>query len=101
MRGGDSEINHPPGVVRSGHLILLVTATCDALVDQHLNLDPTVLGPPGLSLVRCHCSVFTHRARGYDMPYRHVPCCIKKTMAALARSSLSFVFIAASPVESA
>ena len=45
--------------------------TGKALVDQDFNLDPTVLGPPALSLVRCRWPVFAHRARCYDMPHRH------------------------------
>src|ERR1043166_2479859 len=45
--------------------------TGDALVDHDFNLDPTVLGPPGLSLVRCRWSVLAHRTRCYDMPHRH------------------------------
>src|ERR1700758_3319391 len=48
-------------------------ATGDALVDQDFNLNPTVLSPPGLSLVRCRCSVLAHGAGRNDMPYGHVP----------------------------
>jgi len=48
-------------------------ATCDALVDQDLNLNPTVLGPSGLGLVRCRRSVFAHGSGRNDMAYGHVP----------------------------
>ena len=45
--------------------------TGDALVDEDFNVNPTVLGPSGLSLVRCRWSVFAHRARCNDVPNRH------------------------------
>jgi hypothetical protein len=45
--------------------------TGDALVDQNLNLDATVLGSSGASLVRCHRIRFTHRARGDNVLYRN------------------------------
>ena len=47
-------------------------AASDALVDQDFNLNPTVLGPPGLRLVRRCWSVLAHGARCDDMPCRHV-----------------------------
>src|SRR5579864_8653470 len=47
-------------------------AAGDALVDQDFNLNPTVLGPSGFSLIRCRCSVFAHGARRHDMPHRHL-----------------------------
>src|ERR1700739_172527 len=46
-------------------------ATGNALVDQNFDLNPTVLSPPGLSLVRCRWSVFAHCPRCHDMPDRH------------------------------
>ena len=46
--------------------------TGDALVHQDFDLDASVLGSPGLGLIRRRCSVFTHRARRYDMPNRHI-----------------------------
>src|SRR5579863_2614719 len=45
--------------------------TGDALVDQYFDFNATVLGPPGLRLVRGRWSVFTHRPRRNDMAYRH------------------------------
>jgi hypothetical protein len=47
-------------------------AASDALVHQDFNLNPTVLGPPGLCLVRRCWSVLAHGTRRDDMPCRHV-----------------------------
>ena len=76
-------------------------AAGDALIDQDFDFDTAILSSSALGFVGRRCSVFAHRSRRNDMPHGHTPCCIKKAITAFARSSLSFVFIAALPVESA
>src|ERR1700740_1171055 len=46
--------------------------TVDTLVNQDFDLDSAVLGPSGLGLIRCRCSVFAHGARRHDMPHWHL-----------------------------
>src|SRR4051812_25188779 len=43
----------------------------DTLVYKNFNLNPTVLGPPSLGLVRRRLVGFTIHARSCDVPYRH------------------------------
>src|SRR5258708_3097746 len=47
-------------------------AACDALVDEDFDLNPAVLSPSRLGLVRRLCSVFTHRARCHNVAHGNV-----------------------------
>src|SRR6266403_5829467 len=45
--------------------------TSDALIHQYFDFDATVFRSSRLRLVGCCCSIFSHRTRRDDMPYRH------------------------------
>lgn len=54
----------------AGQWIYILT-TGDAFVDQDLNINLAVLGPPFLGLVRPGCSVLAHRAWCHDGSHRN------------------------------
>ena len=56
---------HPPTALS------LSLAACDSLIDEDLDLNPTVLAPPSSILVRGRRLEFAHCARCHDTPHRH------------------------------
>src|SRR5205807_6609290 len=86
---------HPPTALS------LSLAACDSLIDEDLDLNPTVLAPPSSILVRGRRLEFAHCARCHDTPHRHGALPHQIADYGLARSSLNFSFMAALPVESA
>src|SRR5207302_7814911 len=56
---------HPPTALS------LSLAACDSLIDEDLDLNPTVLAPPSSILVRGRRLEVAHSARCPDTPHRH------------------------------
>src|SRR5439155_22058935 len=56
---------HPPTALS------LSLAACDSLIDEDLDLNPTVLAPPSSILVRVRRLEFACCARCHDTPHRH------------------------------
>src|SRR5207249_11013316 len=56
---------HPPTALS------LSLAACDSLIDEDLDVNPTVPAPPSSILVRGRRLEFAHCARCHDTPLRH------------------------------
>ena len=52
--------------------VVIRLSTRETFVQQNLDFNTTVLGPPLLGFIRCRWLGCAHRTRRPDMPHRHV-----------------------------